>query len=123
MVSQTSKSLIIGVILAVLSGVVSAGPLHLKVVYPIDNQNIPAVDSTFIFGSVEPGSTLRINGETVKIHKDGGWLAFLPVKPGHFTFVVRAVKGKESDSASVNVHLPELPHHSYDSLYIVKAST
>jgi len=123
MVSQKSKSLIAGVILAAVSGMASAGPLHLKVVYPVDNQNLPAVDSNFIFGSVEPGSSLRINDENVKVHRDGGWLAFLPVTPGNFKFVLHADKGKASDSAIINLHLPELPQYNYDSLYISNAST
>ncbi len=104
-------------ILILCSGMASAGPLNLSVVYPKDGQRIPAVDSTFIFGSVDPGATLSINGENVAVHKQGGWLAYLPVKPGPFAFSLTATKGDVTDTMTVTVNLPELPRYSYDNLY------
>ena len=59
---------------------------HIEVIYPKDGQQIPAVDSTFILGNTESGANLTINGTSVKIHKDGGFLAFLPVEVGEFRF-------------------------------------
>ena len=59
----------------------------------------------------------------MKVHKDGGWLAFVPVAPGNFRFELRAAKNKDVDSTAINVHLPELPHYSYDSLYILSSTT
>jgi N-acetylmuramoyl-L-alanine amidase len=41
----------------------------------------------FIFGSVaRPGNRFRVNGSTVPVHPKGGFLAYLPVEPGTFTF-------------------------------------
>jgi len=65
-----------------------------QVVYPKPGQVVTAVDSTFIFGNllggVDPDDCLLvINNEEVRIHSDGGWLAFLPVTPGDFVFDVR----------------------------------
>jgi N-acetylmuramoyl-L-alanine amidase len=109
---------IIAVSLIILfGGIAAAGPLNLTVVYPKDGQRIPAVDSTFIFGSVDPGATLIINGEIIKVHKQGGWLAFLPVKPGAFAFSLTATKGGAIDTATVTVNLPDLRKYSYDNLY------
>ncbi len=96
---------------------VAAGPLDLQVVYPKEGQRLPAVDSTFIFGSVHPHASLSINGAAVDVHEDGGWLAFVPVRPGEFVFNVAAVRGGTVDTLSVAVNLPELPDYSYDSLY------
>ncbi len=109
-------------LILLLSSMAPAGPLNLKVVYPKPNQNIAAVDSNFIFGSVTPGSNLVINGQLVKVHKDGGWLAFLPVNPGPFDFFLQAEKGGLTDTLTVTVNLPVLPRYSYDSLYFVPGS-
>ncbi len=95
----------------------AGGPLNLTVVYPADGQKLPAVDSTFIFGSVDPGATLSINGINIDVHRQGGWLAFLPVKPGAFSFSLKAEKGDAVDTVTVTVNLPNLPEYTYDNLY------
>jgi N-acetylmuramoyl-L-alanine amidase len=56
------------------------GELGIDVVYPGEDQQITARDSTFIFGSVgHGGARLTINGAEVRVAPNGGWLAFLPV--------------------------------------------
>ncbi|MEK7390197.1 MAG: N-acetylmuramoyl-L-alanine amidase [Elusimicrobiota bacterium] len=41
----------------------------------------------FVFGSVVAASApFAINGTTISVHKDGGFLAWLPIAPGTFTF-------------------------------------
>lgn len=65
--------------------------VDIRIIYPKEGQVVNAVDSTFIFGHVvrKPGSgdwQLEINGTPVEIHSDGGFLAFLPVTSGDFTF-------------------------------------
>jgi N-acetylmuramoyl-L-alanine amidase len=91
----------------------------INVVYPKNNGNVAAVDSTFILGSVTPGSVLEINGVNVTVHKDGGFIAFLPINPGRFDFEITAIHG--SDTAMllwpVNVPLPDRSY-GYDSLVI-----
>ncbi len=64
--------------------------IDLNVIYPRSDQQLPAVDSTFIFGNVTPGSEININGSAVEVHEDGGWLGFLPVQPGQFQFNIIA---------------------------------
>jgi len=64
---------------------------QIHVIYPKPDQIVTAVDSTFIFGHVSFGEykkldKLVINGHLVEVHPDGGFLAFLPVTPGRFTF-------------------------------------
>ena len=71
--------------LVIFSSSVLAGN-HIEVIYPKDGQQIPAVDSTFILGNTEPGANLTINGDSVEVHKGGGFLAFLPVQRGEFNF-------------------------------------
>jgi len=69
---------------------VSSAEIHINVIYPHADQQLPAVDSTFIFGNVTPGSEISINGNAVEVHEDGGWLAFLPIQPGQFQFNIVA---------------------------------
>ncbi len=68
---------------------------RISIVYPKPGQLVTAVDSTFIFGNVRPAENtkldrLLINGYRVDVHRDGGFLAFLPIEPGEFTFVLEA---------------------------------
>ena len=95
-----------------------AGPLDLTVIYPRDSQYIAPVDSTFIFGSVQPGSAVWVNDHSVPVHKDGGWLAFIPVRPGEFTFKIIANNRGNEDKASITVFSPDFPISRTDSLYI-----
>ncbi len=67
----------------------------LWVTYPKNGQTIGAVDSTFILGGVAPCEysdqwELTINGEPVAVHRDGGWLAWVAIEPGEFTFELEA---------------------------------
>ena len=62
----------------------------------------------FIFGQVNlPGAlTLDINGETVPLHDNGAFLAYLPVQNGEFTFVLTAGNGKETVQAVRRITIP-----------------
>lgn len=118
------------------------------VIYPKAGQTIGAVDSTFILGHVPPRAgdysyVLRINDEQVEVHPGGGFLAFLPIAPGEFTFHLSAIltdKDRQpyqarikrgaienpppypeilSDSLTVSVPQP-WPQPGYDSLVILE---
>ncbi len=87
-------------------------PEHaIKVIYPKNGQHVAAVDSTFILGHVQslfpgPEWLLYINGCPVPVHRDGGFLAFLPVAPGEFNFVLEATWAGSID--------PNLQHRQKD---------
>ncbi len=73
-----------------------ADPTSITVVYPKADEPVTAVDSTFIFGNVagdfDPNKDwLDINGHIVEVHRDGGFLAFLPIASGQFEFRLRAL--------------------------------
>ncbi|HBC46572.1 MAG TPA: hypothetical protein DCZ43_05955 [candidate division Zixibacteria bacterium] len=106
--------------------------LDIHVVYPRSNQQVALVDSTFIFGNVSPGAKLVINGISVPVYKDGGWLVFLDVSPGPFVFHIIARKDKDSTLLDwpVNIgppettmpmakYMPRAPHPSTKSIYFV----
>jgi len=91
----------------------------INVVYPKQNQHIGAIDSTFIFGSVNPAWKLTVNGFPTPVDKDGGWLAFVPLSPGEFIFKIIAAKGTRSDTVDWPVKVPDVPvADKLDSLVI-----
>ncbi|KAF0126167.1 MAG: N-acetylmuramoyl-L-alanine amidase [Elusimicrobia bacterium] len=68
-----------------LAAALQAG--EIKVSYPRENQPLPLVSRTFIFGTVSPATApFFINGERVRPHTNGGFIAYLPVNPGEFSF-------------------------------------
>jgi N-acetylmuramoyl-L-alanine amidase len=83
----------------------SIGQVNINVIYPISGQQLPLVDSTFILGNVPPKTDLNINGIPVKVHKEGGWLAFLPVTPGEFEFDIVAVTGNDTTELALPVQI------------------
>ena len=87
-------------LLTLIVGRANAADPSIEVVYPKPDQLIGAIDSSFIFGHVvgdydRDKSWLDINGTTVDVHEDGGFLAFLPLEPGSFQFDVRLLKHRE----------------------------
>ncbi|MFH1701550.1 MAG: N-acetylmuramoyl-L-alanine amidase [Candidatus Zixiibacteriota bacterium] len=117
-----NKTLVFILTLNIFAVIISADSLDLNVVYPRDNQTLPPVDSCFIFGSVSPKASLLINGIEVEINKNGGWLAFLPVKPGEFSFNIRAKKNGMVEEKTVLINMPDLPRYTFDSMYIQPGS-
>ncbi len=55
-------------------------------IWPPENMAL-AAEGEFILGSVSPATApFSINGTPVAVHEDGGFLAWLPIAPGTFTF-------------------------------------
>lgn len=92
------------------------GQVSLEVIYPREDQQLPAVDSTFIFGNVTPNSSLLVNGFEVQVHRDGGWLAFVPVEPGEFSFDIMAVHENDTSRLELPVFVGSM---QFDGLYTV----
>ena len=92
-----------------------APPLHgtrstepITFIWPPEGQPM-AVANEFIFGSVAVATApFSINGTTIAVHKDGGFLAYLPVTPGTFTFRAELTLSSEIARAerSIQVALP-----------------
>lgn len=69
----------------------SSSPAELHIVYPPRNATLTASDSTFIFGSVAPANArVTVNGTLARQARSGGWLAYVPIRPGDFVFLVDA---------------------------------
>ena len=72
-------------------------------VWPPEGMTLSAEDE-FIFGNVaDPAAHFAINGATVPVHKDGGFLAWLPISAGTFTF--RAELALSSGAAVAERHI------------------
>lgn len=77
-------------------------PMHISVAYPVPGQWRPAVDSNFIFGTVQNGhASITINGYPVTPWKNGAFLAFLPM-PADGEYHIVARRGADVDTASVS---------------------
>lgn len=59
----------------------------ITVVRPAEGAVLPATAGDFIIGAVsDPQAVLAINGTSVPVASDGAYLAWLPIRPGPFTF-------------------------------------
>src|SRR3712207_2074792 len=93
--------------LALASSILAAPP-EIHVHFPIDphDTRIPAVPATFILGNVQPPDAhLTINGQIVPLHPKGGFLAYFPVQPGHFTFRLEATNAAGTRITEVPVYV------------------
>ena len=103
----------------------------ISVIYPQEGAQIGVSDSTFIFGSVTPKSKLKINGFEIKVHPNGAFLAFLPLKPAEsparggrdFVFELIASNKQGISTKRVEVKVPKpILSVPEDSFCIVKGS-
>lgn len=69
-----------------LSGLpLSAG--QITFVYPPEGASLPPVPKTFVFGNISPSTAaFTINGEKITVHGNGGFIAYLPITQGDFSF-------------------------------------
>jgi len=89
----------------------------IHIVYPVENQVVGARDSTFIYGSVTPGASLRINDHSVRVYPNGGFLDYLCISPGEFIFSCCAILGSDTMIVERHVQIPyPLQNFPLDSL-------
>ncbi len=120
MIKRATISLVILCYICIMAGDVSALPPDINIIYPKQNSDIGASDSTFIFGSVSPGAELKINGFSVDVHPEGGFIAFLPLEPGNFKFKITAVKDVDTAFLEWPVNVPRpMKSLDFDSLVII----
>lgn len=79
----------------------------INVIYPHDGQSIAALDSSFIIGSVTPGSRLSINGRSIEVYRTGGFLGWVGLKSGDFVFRLGAKNDHGEDSLSLGVKVAD----------------
>ncbi|MGH7589661.1 MAG: N-acetylmuramoyl-L-alanine amidase family protein [Gemmatimonadota bacterium] len=88
----------------------TVGELAIEVRYPPAGSAVTATDSTFVFGAVLGASgvptSVTVNGVAAEVDPGGGWLAFVPLDPDSFTFVVEATAGGRDALARRTVWVP-----------------
>ncbi len=87
------------ILLALLFFVHSADAMQVNIVYPTPQDTIYAagIDSNYIYGHVSPADArLFINQQPIKVFETGAFLAYLPIQPGEFTYVCRAITATDS---------------------------
>ena len=80
-------------------------------VWPPENMPL-AAEAEFILGSISPATAhFTINGTTIQVHESGGFLAWLPISPGTFTFrgELTLSSGTATAERRILVPLPILP--------------
>lgn len=73
----------------------------LTVIHPAEGAELPDIKEAFVYGAVTPGSALTINGATVTVHPQGGYLVMVPVHPGNVLVHVEA-KSSKGETASLD---------------------
>ncbi len=56
----------------------------IKIIEPAENVRIPAISSTFVYGSVPVGGKLWINGNQVPVYTSGGFITMIQLSSGPF---------------------------------------
>lgn len=69
-----------------------------------------SAENEFVFGSVaDPSARFAINGTTVTPHKDGGFIAWLPISAGTFTFHATLALSSGTAAADRAIFVPPAP--------------
>ncbi len=75
-------------------------------VWPPEGMVLSA-ESEFVFGNVaDPNARFVVNGQTVAVHKDGGFIAWLPIAPGTFTFHAELTLSSGTAKAERRIFVP-----------------
>ncbi len=67
----------------------SSAPL--TVLHPLEGAKLPPLKEVFIYGAVVAGSTLTLNGSSLPVHSQGGYLAMVPLTPGEMLLRLEAL--------------------------------
>ncbi len=81
----------IGFSLFLLTLALSVAGERISVSFPAERQKLPCVKETYVIGAVAPGrtETLYVNGVTTDVHRTGGFIQMMPVKPGENELTIR----------------------------------
>lgn len=80
----------------------------LRIVQPFEGATLPAVESSFVFGSVVPATaTLTINGIPVEPHTNGGFFTMIPFSEGPFEITAVATTGSSTTTVTRRVVVSE----------------
>jgi len=81
----------------------TAASFPVRVVHPAEGANLPLLRRSFVYGWAEPGGKLTVNGQSVDLYTDGGWLTMVDYAPGPNTLHVAYEKTGMSVSVDRSV--------------------
>ncbi|HEY6157237.1 MAG TPA: N-acetylmuramoyl-L-alanine amidase [Gemmatimonadales bacterium] len=91
------------------AGAAPSESLRVTVVYPAPTDVLESHDSAFLFGAVRGARGpvhLGINGQSVPVLPDGGWIAWVPLPDDTVApFLVAATAGPDSSRTVVTAHI------------------
>ncbi|MBN1561003.1 N-acetylmuramoyl-L-alanine amidase [candidate division KSB1 bacterium] len=108
-------------LLLFIASLTFAAETRIHIIYPVENDtiNAAAIDSNFIFGYVSPArARLYINDQPVRVYESGGFLAYLPIGRGDFTYTCRAAFADDSVFAERTVYYTPSVSIPIDSAFI-----
>ncbi len=91
----TRFSLLAAGLLSISAGVFAQAP-NVSVIHPSEGMKVPSISQLFVYGAVTPGSMVSVNGSSMSVHAQGGFLIMQPVTPGEnvLHFEVRNASGE-----------------------------
>jgi N-acetylmuramoyl-L-alanine amidase len=99
-----------------------AGAGEINFIYPPEGASIPEVAKTFVFGNISPATApFTINGEPVKVHSNGGFIAYLPIAPGDFVFAGALADGTTAQRR-LKVKGPPAPKTDDEEIWLTLSS-
>ncbi len=111
---MTLRAFLLCALLPLAAARASAG--QITFVYPAEGSQLPPMQKTFVFGNVSPStSALTINGEKVQVDQGGGFIAYLPVTEGDFSFKGRLADGTTAQRG-IRVLASDLPRPATSEL-------
>ena len=91
------------------AGAAPSESLHVTVAYPAPTDVLESHDSAFLFGAVRGARGpvhLGINGQSVPVFPDGGWIAWVPLPDDTVApFLLAATAGPDSSRTVVTAHI------------------
>lgn len=61
-----------------------------RLAHPAEGANLPAVNSSFVYGAASTGTRVQVNGEEAAVYPNGAFLAMIPYLPGRRTIIAEA---------------------------------
>ncbi|MDR0953183.1 MAG: N-acetylmuramoyl-L-alanine amidase [Elusimicrobiota bacterium] len=91
----------------------------ITVEYPHQNAALPlGSKNAFILGKITPASgSLTINGVAVPVFKTGAFLAYLPVTPGNFDFILELKDNGQTHKVKRTVKVLGFDYRPYENRY------
>lgn len=122
-VKQTKYWLVLPLVMLFMAVNSIHAAINIEVIYPKEGSKVTAADSTFVFGNVTPIEVeLTVNNIPSQIYPNGAFLAFVPVEPGNFSLICRALANKDTARVVRNIYIPHYMKTSTQNSLVIDTS-